>query len=171
MLVHSGCVHDSYQHIAATCQPAWFGSVSGGSQGSTYVGALYQSHCNSPDAEIGPGYCEPFDTLSTGRLTFTESDYEIDLMALVHEIGGNGLTGVGVLQIMGPASQTLGTVVGCTGLNASNDIIYKYPYEELAHNPDGTVMTQGGAVLYKDFARNPCTGDVVYSPNPPHTAP
>lgn len=172
LFVHTGCVHDSYQHVAATCPTApWAGNISGGSPGSSYNISWYQSHCNSPDAEIGPNYCEPFDTLS-GHLVFTNSDYEIDLMAQIQEVGGNGLTGVGVVQMMGPASVDIGTQVGCTGYNASDDIIYKFPNRQVAHNPDGTLMTNAnGQTLFKDFARNPCTNAVVYSSAAPHPFP
>lgn len=172
LFVHTGCVHDSFQHIAATCPIApWAGSIGGGSPGSSYNISWFQSHCNSPDAEIGPNYCEPFDTLpSGGRLVFTSSDYEIDLMAQIQEVGGNGLTGVGVVDVMGPASVTNGTQVGCTGLNASDDIITKFPNSQVAYDSSTYQILRDatGAVLYQNFARNPCTAAVVFSDSAPH---
>jgi hypothetical protein len=111
-----------------------------------------------------------FDTLNTGKLVFTSSDYEIDLMAQVQEVGGNGLTGVGVVFVMGPASET-GNQLGCTGTNASDDIIYKFPNYEPARDPDTFLVLHDGAgnELFKNFARNPCTGSVVFSPDDPHS--
>jgi hypothetical protein len=166
----SQCLHNDYQYTAATCTPP-FVNVTGGTSGS-YVTTFFISHCNAPDAEIGPGYCEPYqfsdsvacsgDCRSGTGVHFASSDYEIDVMAETREIGGTQLTGSSYLVVMGPASQLEGTASGPL-CNGGADMFGFLPFHELAHNPDGSILRDGnGNPVYVDYGRDPCTSAVYF---------
>ncbi len=167
--VRSGCLKSALQQVPGNCYPSVYG-IGGGSPGSSYTVRWFQSHCNSDDAEIGPGYCEPNTEIpAPPTITFTEADYEIDVVAEIQEVGGSSLTGVAEVQIMGPASTSTGSGFAVPCPSNSGSMFNPFPFRSPAINPStGEQLTDDqGRPLFKHFAHRPCDGLTVFDPAPP----
>jgi hypothetical protein len=162
--VRSGCIHGNLQQIPGSCHPVAY-NISGGTSGS-YSVRYFASICQ----EYGP--CDTnYELGSPPTITFNSDTYEIDVTAEVAEVGGTGLTGVALTEVMGPGSVSSGSGFAVPCPKNSGSLFDPFPFYEPAYNPSsGQQLTDSnGNPLYKSFARDPCTGNIWYDSAPPHT--
>lgn len=161
--VRSGCIHGNLQQVPGSCHPVAY-NIGGGS--GSYSVRYFASICSYS------GTCDTnYELGSPPTITFNSDTYEIDVVAEVADLGGAGLTGVALTEVMGPASidQGSGFAVPCP--KNSGSLFDPFPFHEPAYDPStGQPLTDGnGNPLYKSFARDPCSGGIWYDPAPPHT--
>jgi hypothetical protein len=160
-----GCLKGNIQQVPGTCHPRLNG-ISGGAPGATYTVRYFKQYCYSYGCQTGyEALPDPPDVY------IDQGTYELDVIAEAQEVGGTGLTGDGLAEIMGPDSMNEGTGDAIPCPKNSGSIFDPFPFEEPAYDPaTGQQLTDSnGNPLYKSFAREPCTGGIVYSDQPPHT--
>jgi hypothetical protein len=161
--VSSGCIHGNLQEIPGSCHPHAY-SISGGTSG-TYSVRYFASICTYN------GTCDTnYELGSPPTIYFASDTYEVDVVAEVAEVGGTGLTGVALTEVMGPGSVDHGSGFAVPCPKNSGSMFAPYPFYEPAIDPStGQQMTDSnGNPLYKNFARDPCGGNIWYDPAPPH---
>lgn len=161
--VRSGCIHGELQEVPGSCHPVAY-SIGGGS--GSYSVRYFASYC------WFNGTCETnYELDSPPTIYFASDTYEIDVTAEIADIGGTGLTGVALNQIMGPASTDSGSGYEIPCPHNSGSMFDPFPFYEPAVSPYNhqPLTDSAGNPLYKNFARDPCQGNIWYDPAPPHT--
>ena len=162
--VRSGCIPDNLKKTPGSCQPVAH-DISGGTSGS-YSVRYFASICWST------GTCDTnYELGSPPVINFASDTYEIDVTAEVQEIGGTQLTGVAIDQVMGPGSISEGSGFPASCPSNSGSMFDPFPFDVPAYDPStGQQLTDAnGNLLYKSYAREPCSGLIVYDPGTPHT--
>jgi hypothetical protein len=162
--VRSGCVPDNLKKAPGSCHPIAH-DINGGTSGS-YSVRYFASICRYD------GTCDTnYELGSPPTIYFASDTYEIDVVAEVAEVGGTGLTGVALDEVMGPGSISDGSGFAIPCPKNSGSLFDPFPFTEPAIDAStGQQMTDSnGNPLYKSFARDPCQGNIWYDPAPPHT--
>ena len=161
--VRSGCLKGNLQQVPGSCHPVAY-SIGGGS--GSYSVRYYASICSYT------GTCDTnYELASPPTITFASDTYEIDVTAEIVDVGGTGLTGEALTEVMGPASVDSGSGFAVPCPKNSGSLFDPFPFTEPAYNPStGQQLTDSnGNLLYKSFARDPCSGNIWYDSAPPHT--
>ncbi len=162
--VRSGCLKGNLQQVPGSCHPVAY-NIGGGSSGS-YSVRYFASICSYN------GTCDTnYELGSPPTIYFASDTYEIDVAAEIAEVGGTGLTGVALTEVMGPGSIDTGSGFAIPCPKNSGSLFEPFPLYEPAIDPyTGRQLTDSnGNLLYKSFARDPCGGNIWYDPAPPHT--
>jgi hypothetical protein len=162
--VKSGCVPENLEKLPGSCQPHAF-NFGGGTSGS-YSVRYFASICWSN------GTCDTnYELGSSPTITFASDTYEIDVTAELQEIGGTQLTGVATTQVMGPSSTSTGSGFAVDCPSNSGSMFAPFPFDIPAYSPTTgqQLRDANGNPLYKSYAREPCSGLIVYDPGEAHT--